>query len=218
MHLDDYFAQFQGDIDISDDFPTRAQMRETGDMLIYDANGQARTFKSLYEGEHVIGDRQLIIFVRHFYCGACQSYLKALTTSITPDTYFTMAIPTSIIIIGLGAPGLIRHYRKTTGCPFPIFTDPTKSLYKTLGMSWSLDIGRKRPEYMKDISPPAWLAGQLKQMSQTEANLRFRGGNWLYLGSEMLFEAGEVVWVHRMKNYRDHAEVDVLRRVLGIDQ
>jgi hypothetical protein len=44
-----------------------------------------------------------------------------------------------------------------------------------------------------------------------------KGGNIFQIGGEFLFEEGEVVWCHRMKNYRNHAEVDVIRRVLELD-
>ena len=60
-----------------------------------------------------------------------------------------MSIPTSIIIIGCGSPNLIPHYKAQTGCPFPIFADPSRKLYKVLGMSWTLDIG-PRADYMVD--------------------------------------------------------------------
>ncbi|KAK5005392.1 hypothetical protein LTR28_007771 [Elasticomyces elasticus] len=215
---DDFFARFRGDIDISDSLPTASTLVEAGEIPIFDADGKGRPFKSLYSGDTAIGERQLILFVRHFYCGACQSYLKALTDSIDRATYFSMPTPTSITIIGCGSPRMIPYYRSTTGTPFTIYADPSRALYKALHMSWSLNIGPSRPDYMKDISPPAWLAGQVKQIARNEAALKFRGGNWLQIGGEFLFQDGEVRWCHRMRNYRDHTEVRVLRRVLEIDE
>ena len=41
-----------------------------------------------------------------------------------------------------------------------------------------------------------------------------KGGDFKQVGGEFLFEGGKVVWAHRMRNTRDHAEVDVLRGVL----
>lgn len=193
---------------------------------------------------------------------ACQAYLRALTKSITLQTYFTMAIPTSIIIIGCGSPNLIPHYKAQTGCPFPIFADPSRKLYKVLGMSWTLDIG-PRADYMvdkegKEISEVAWISGQVREWAkvgagkgtplpesrpgsrqktgaekererdEAEAKAKaekrrlarrnvFKGGNMLQIGGEFLFRDGEVEWCHRMKNYRGHADIQVLRRVLEID-
>lgn len=149
---------------------------------------------------------------------ACQAYLKALTSSIDPQTYFSMAVPTSIAIIGCGSPTLIPHYKSVTGTVFPIYADPSRQLFKGLGMSRTFDIGSRRPEYMKDISPPAWLAGQVKQVSQVPGfRQKFRGGNPMQVGGEFLWQDGRVRWCHRMRNYRDHTEMEVLRKVLEID-
>jgi len=70
--LDAYYAQFfetADDIELSDDCPSRDTLAEAGKLPIYDADGSSRPFSSLYEGELAIGEQQLIIFVRHFFCG-----------------------------------------------------------------------------------------------------------------------------------------------------
>ncbi|EKG13833.1 hypothetical protein MPH_09015 [Macrophomina phaseolina MS6] len=219
----DYFTQLRADVNVSDDCPTPSTLAAAGSIPLYDASGTAHPFSSFVsaDGAHSIGQRQLVLFVRHFYCGACQAYLRALTQSIDTRTYFTMPTPTNIIVVGCGAPSMIPAYKAYTGCPFPIFADPSRALYRALGMSISFDIGSKRPEYMRDIAPPAWLAGQIKQVGQQAKRQGVRGamksGNWLQIGGEFLFEDGEVVWCHRMRNYRDHTEVATLRKVLEID-
>lgn len=45
----------------------------------------------------------------------------------------------------------------------------------------------------------------------------FKGGNLMQIGGEFLFEEGEVVWCHRMRNMRDHVEVKVVRKLLELD-
>ncbi|OJD35251.1 thioredoxin-like protein [Diplodia corticola] len=218
---EDYFNRLREDVNVSDDCPSEKSLQEAGDTIIYDVDGIGRPFKNFFQGDMAIGQRQLVLFVRHFYCGACQAYLQALTKSIDSQTYFTMPTPTNIIVVGCGSPSMIPAYKRYTGCPFPIFADPTRSLYRALGMSFSLDMGSRRPEYMKDIAPPAWIAGQLKQVGQQTRvqgmRKAMRCGNWLQVGGEFLFEDGEVIWCHRMRNYRDHTEVKALRRLLEID-
>jgi hypothetical protein len=231
-------------------------------------------FGRLYHQATAQHTRQLIIFIRHFYCGACQAYLKAISDNITMQEYFSIPTPTSIVVIGCGHPELIPFYKLKTGCPFPIYAEPTRALFKRLGMVLSVNIGMKRPEYMKDISPVAWAADQLTTIrkgvkarqaelnkSKMEASERrkrqaaldndvaqldameeqqttdamtaaslngedkisirkrdvVKGGNVFQIGGEFLFEEGEVVWCHRMKNYRNHAEVSVIRRMLELD-
>jgi len=66
---DDWFAQFDGDLDISDDVPSISDMKRIGEFPLYDAAGKSRPFKSLYAPGEVVGTRQLFVFIRHFYCG-----------------------------------------------------------------------------------------------------------------------------------------------------
>jgi hypothetical protein len=229
VDADEWFARFQSDPDLAlsvgDECPDRATLAAVYDLPIYAADGSFRPFGSLYDPAYALHTRQLVLFVRHFYCGACQAYLQCLAKSITKDDYFAIPIPTSIIVIGCGQPDLIPHYKKFTSCPFPIFADPSRQLFKKLGMVLSANIGRERPEYMKDISAAAWLAGQVKTIRQSlreEDGIRkrdiIRGGNPMQIGGEFLFEDGEVVWCHRMRNYRNHAEVAQLRKLLELDE
>ncbi|KAL1642917.1 hypothetical protein SLS58_005159 [Diplodia intermedia] len=217
----DYFSKLREDVNVSDDCPSKQTLHDAGEIVIYDSNGVGKPFKNFFQGDMAIGQRQLVLFVRHFYCGACQAYLQALTASIDSQTYFTMPTPTNIIVVGCGSPSMIPAYKAYTGCPFPIFADPTRALYRALGMSFSLDMGPRRPEYMRGIAPPAWIAGQLKQVGQQTrrqgVRRAMRGGNWLQVGGEFLFDDGDVVWCHRMRNYRDHTEIKTLRRILEID-
>ena len=48
---------------------SEATLEEAGNVPIFDADGNSRPFKSLYAGNQAIGEQQLIIFVRHFFCG-----------------------------------------------------------------------------------------------------------------------------------------------------
>lgn len=229
VDAEEWFARFRSDVDVSltssDECPDRATLAAVYDLPIFAADGSSRPFGSLYDPAYALHTRQLVLFVRHFYCGACQAYLQCLAQSITKEDYFAIPVPTSIIVIGCGQPDLIPHYKKFTGCPFPIFADPSRQLFKKLGMVLSLNLGRERPEYMRDISAPAWLAGQVttirKSLKDPEGIRKrdvVRGGNPMQIGGEFLFEDGEVVWCHRMRNYRNHAEVAVLRKLVELDE
>lgn len=78
----------------------------------------------------------------------CQEYLRTLSASITPDALLGLPISTFIAVVGCGDPGLIEMYASATGCPFPIYADPTRKLYSELGMIKTLALGA-RPAYMK---------------------------------------------------------------------
>lgn len=66
---DDWFGRFREDLDISDECPDRGTLAAAGEVSIYDQMGNKRAFRTLFTGLDAIGDRQLVIFVRHFYCG-----------------------------------------------------------------------------------------------------------------------------------------------------
>jgi len=227
---DAWFARFRSDqdlsLDVTDECPDRATLAAAYDVPVYSADGHRRPFGSLYDPAYSTHRRQLVLFVRHFYCGACQAYLQAIADAIPMSDYFAIPVPTSVIVIGCGQPDLIPHYKQFTRCPFPIFADPSRQLYKTLGMVVSANMfGKKRPDYMRDIGPAAWVAGQavtiqrsLKDPDGIRKRDVFRGGHPMQIGGEFLFDDGEVVWCHRMKNYRNHAEVAVLRKLLELDE
>jgi hypothetical protein len=48
--------------------PSVETLEAAGDLAIKDEHGKAIPFKSVYEGQT---GRQLIVFIRHFYCGVC---------------------------------------------------------------------------------------------------------------------------------------------------
>ena len=60
--------EFEGTLDVNNDIPTEKDLSAVADMLVLDAQGQSRPFKELYQAPHV-ASRQLIIFIRHFFCG-----------------------------------------------------------------------------------------------------------------------------------------------------
>lgn len=206
-------ADFKGDLQVSQELPTEKDIRKCEDMLVLGADGESRPFKSLYSGEGV-ASRQLIIFVRHFFCGNCQEFLRTLSASVTPDALLALPTPTFITIVGCGRPELIPMYAQTTNCPFPIFADPTTRLYAQLGMSRTLSMGPKRPDYIKAGMVSTTVQSMVQCIKSGKAIVQ--GGDIRQVGGEMLFEDERVTWVHRMKNTRDHAEIDELRRVLGL--
>lgn len=114
-------------------------------------------------------------------------------------------------------------YIKETECSFPIYSDPTKVLYQKLGMTRTLSLGERHPEYMQ-YSLPSAIVRAFYQSLKSGRNM-LRGGDYWQVGGEFLFERegqGErerdiVTWCHRMRNTRDHAEIPTVRNVLGLD-
>ncbi|KAI9792712.1 MAG: hypothetical protein M1816_001811 [Peltula sp. TS41687] len=220
----------------SEKLPSTTDMDAAGEQMVWNANGVAIPFRKLISGddeeeeEKKNGDnvdgsgsrshsqrrkRVMAVFVRHFFCGNCQEYLRTLSQLITPDSLHALSEPTSIIVIGCGSPDLIPMYIETTGCRFPIYADPSRKIFDLLGMTKTLTLGPARPDYMRR----SLLTNIVLSFVQVikSGNGAFKGGDYRQVGGEFLFEDGKLVWCHRMKNTRDHGEVPVLKQLLGFD-
>ncbi|MCJ1474402.1 hypothetical protein MMC13_003060 [Lambiella insularis] len=207
-------GDFEGRIAVSQKTPTDTDLRNVAELPILNVKHESVPFKSLYDGEQE-GKRVLIIFIRHFFCGNCQEYLRTLCSSITPDSLLDLAKPTELVIIGCGQPELIPFYAETTSCKFPIYADPTRKLYDLLGMTKSMKLGEKPGDYVQK----SLLSVIIQSAYQVIASGRkaTSGGHFWQIGGEFLFENGKVTWCHRMSTTRDHAEVPGIRRLLGLD-
>ncbi|KAF2851700.1 hypothetical protein T440DRAFT_56449 [Plenodomus tracheiphilus IPT5] len=205
--------EFEGTVNVNNDLPSEKDLSQVDDLLVLDAQGQSRPFKELYQAPH-IAPRQLIIFIRHFFCGNCQEYLRTISSSIKPEDLLALPIPTSITVIGCGRPELIPMYTEATSCLFPIYAEPTRKLYDHLGMTRTFDLGSK-PAYMQTNV----LINSVQSIFQglSTGKNALKGGDMKQVGGEFLFENGECTWAHRMKTTRGHAEVSELRQLIGLD-
>jgi len=190
----------------SSDIPSKETLKKAASLPVLSADNSSHTFASLYT---TTSQSTLIVFIRHFFCGQCQDFVRALVATV-PEKELELA-SARIVIVGCGKPGLIRHYAKETNCPFPIFADPTKRLYNTFGMVRSLDLGEK-PEYETHST----LSGILSSVGQMIKNVSVNGGDYTQNGGELVFRGGECVWAHLMKTTRDHTDPKALKQVLGL--
>lgn len=215
-----------GDVPVDQNIPTEADLARIADLQVFDKDGKAHSFKSLYAGEAdgeggeggEGGERQkarrMVIFIRHFFCGMCQEFIRTLTSSLTPSLLLSQSPPIHLSIIGCGQPDLIPLYTSMTSCTFPLYADPSRRLYDELGMTSTLAPGSK-PEYIQS----AMLTNAVRSIIQgLKAGTAVRkGGNYSQVGGEFLFdEGGRCVWAHRMRNTRDHVEVAELKRLFGM--
>ncbi|KAF3760553.1 hypothetical protein M406DRAFT_16684, partial [Cryphonectria parasitica EP155] len=181
---------FHGEVLSNNDIPSAEVIRRIGDYIVLDRHGKTHTFKSLYTGRNV-ARRVLVIFVRHFYCGNCQEYLRTLSASIQPESLLHLPISTFIAVIGCGDPALIDMYASETGCPYPIYADPTRKLYQELGMIKTLALGQ-RPAYMSKSLLKSSLDSIVQGVKQIKTGLAIRGGDQRQIGGEFLFEPVEL--------------------------
>lgn len=80
-------------------------------------------------------------------------------------------------------------------------------------MTRTLNLGPKSPEYMQLSIPSSAFRSFLQALRSGSKALS--GGDFWQVGGEFVLEGGRVVWCHRMRNTRDHAEFGVLKEELG---
>ncbi|KAG6359443.1 hypothetical protein INS49_012964 [Diaporthe citri] len=190
--LDDdvYQADFQGEVVTNDELPSAETIRRIENYIVLDRHGKTHTFRSLYTGRSV-ARRVLVIFVRHFFCGNCQEYLRSLSASITAESLLQLPIPTFIAVVGCGDPALIDMYASETACPFPIYADPTRKLYQELGMVKTLALGA-RPAYMNKSILKSSLDSIVQGVKQIKNGLVLKAGDQRQIGGEFLFEPVDI--------------------------
>ncbi|KAL8392976.1 hypothetical protein RB595_002966 [Gaeumannomyces hyphopodioides] len=177
---------FSGEVQSNNDLPSAATLRKIENYTVLDRHGKSHTFRSLYAGRNV-ARRVLLIFVRHFFCGNCQEYLRTLSASITPEALLQLPISTFIAVVGCGDPGLIDMYVRETGCPFPVYADPTRRLYDELGMTRTLAMGQ-RPAYMRKSMLLSALSSVAQGLRQVPSGKATKAGDHRQIGGEFLFE------------------------------
>ncbi|KAJ5748332.1 uncharacterized protein N7511_010028 [Penicillium nucicola] len=206
----------------TDELPSIEVQRKVENHTVFDRTGKAVPFQSIYNGPDV-ARRVLVIFVRHFFCGSCQEFLRALSKAVTPESLSHLSVSTSIVIIGCGDPGLIDSYATETGCPFPMFSDPTRKLFDDLELVTSLALG-PRPEYIRKNMVQIVVESMMQGMKHVFSGLATKGGDPRQIGGEFLFEVKgdgatkEVTWCHRMTTTRDHTEISELLRIIDLDR
>ncbi|KAL7949428.1 AhpC/TSA antioxidant enzyme domain-containing protein [Trichoderma barbatum] len=181
---------FEGELWTNNELPSAEVQKMIEDYIVLDRHGKSRAFKSLYSGSNK-ARRVLVIFIRHFFCGNCQEYLRSLSEVITPDSLLRLPISTFITVVGCGDPALIDMYAKETGCQFPIYTDPTRSLFDALGMVKTLNMGDK-PAYAKKSTSRGIFDSIVQGLKHVPKGLALKSGDHRQVGGEFLFEPYQV--------------------------
>ncbi|TQV95240.1 hypothetical protein V2A60_009714 [Cordyceps javanica] len=191
IDIDNKPSDFDGNIATNDDIPSDATLAKVANYALLDKHGKSHTFQSLYNSPNG-ARRVLVVFVRHFFCGNCQEYIRALAESISSEALLGLPVSTSIVIIGCGDPQLIEMYVEATRCPFPLYTDPKSVLFDALGMVKTLALGEK-PAYMKMGFLKGVFTGMSQALRQLPRGLTLKSGDQRQVGGEFLFEPLDLV-------------------------
>lgn len=223
--------------------PTTAQISEAAALEIYDERGDKIRFGHLLhisssESLSTLGDDKRIpdvvtngngvagmyrangkialVFIRHFFCGACQAYVRNLAR--VPAAAL-QAAGASIIVIGCGEWQVIEGYRENTGFLGPIYADPSRGVYHALGMTHeslkTTPSGESKPSYLAGHSRIGSVAHSVWE-AISHPKLIGKQGSHSQLGGEFVFEKGSCLHASRMKHTENHIPVAKVMQILGV--
>ncbi|KIM77141.1 hypothetical protein PILCRDRAFT_12311 [Piloderma croceum F 1598] len=191
--------------------PSPAVLADAANLHIFDLNGQKVRFGSLFESKKAV-----FVFIRHFFCGNCQQYVMELSS--IPTEALEQA-GTEIVVIGCGEWEPIRHVLENTNFHGPIYADPTRELYRTLGMTIeTLQVtpsDTKKKSYLRT----GRFSNAMQSIWNTLKNPALVGkqGNLKQLGGEFIFGPGnQCSYASRMQHTEDHVEVAELMKMAGV--
>ncbi|KAI0373012.1 hypothetical protein BV20DRAFT_1014326 [Pilatotrama ljubarskyi] len=193
--------------------PSPEVIQKAAAIKVFDDSGQEVTFRSLTHDEKTI--KTIVVFIRIVF-SLCGQYVMQLA-SVRKDAL--EEAKTRLIVIGCGDWKLIESYCETTGFSYPMYADPSRTLYTTLGLVESLDrtpAGQPKRSYLGksflgNVVKSIW-DGPLK-------NPQYIGkqGKISQLGGDFIFGPGETcLYASRMKHTEDHVEVADLMKEAGV--
>jgi hypothetical protein len=123
-----------------DRIPSKRILWEAGTLFLTDENGDLVCFGDMFPkmpdpvepGQPIPPiPKTAVFFIRHFWCGQCQDFMFASLSQLDPDALEKAGI--KVIIISNGSWKIIKSYKELFKCPFPIYVDGPRKLYKLMG-------------------------------------------------------------------------------------
>ncbi|KZT43702.1 hypothetical protein SISSUDRAFT_1039573 [Sistotremastrum suecicum HHB10207 ss-3] len=196
---------------ISQTVPDAEALGRASQLKIWDETGKQVEFGSVFADK-----RTIVVFIRHFFCGICQGYVKALG-QVSEDDLRSANL--KIVVIGCGEWHLIENYKKTTSCGHSIYADDSRTLYRALGMTVETLKGTPADEKPKSYVPANMLGNALRSIwggLQHPSHIG-KQGNFSQLGGDFVLGPGLTCsFAHRMVHTQDHVEVEDLLKAAGM--
>lgn len=198
-------------INSDDAIPTIKQLSAANAAFVLNGQGDRVDFSSLLQSTQTNKVAFVLILTRHFHCGMCKEFVKALQQSST----LTDTARVSLVIVGPGQAAGLDHYKEQVdNPPFEIYADPELRLYHALGVTRrNLDLGDASKDKIGSHHQEGFTQTFLSSVAEIvkSGSLALKGGDFKQLGGEFVWNAqGELVLAHRMRHTRDHSEVSAL--------
>ncbi|QRW03877.1 AhpC/TSA antioxidant enzyme [Ceratobasidium sp. AG-Ba] len=165
--------------------PTLDQLKLASEMHVFDEFGESVRFGDVFEG-------QRLPFVSSVIFGARSAGVK-------------------LVIIGNGSPSMIKGYREDIfQCPYEMYTDPSRQLYKVLGMHLRTNDGGSEEEKGSYVRHGTF-TGTLMVLKNALKMPLANAGDIKQLGGEFILGPG------RMHTTRSHTPIRDLLEAAGVD-
>ncbi|XP_053726940.1 peroxiredoxin-like 2C isoform X2 [Synchiropus splendidus] len=185
-------------------------LQDVDDCFIYDRHGTSVAFKKLYENR-----KSIIIFLRSFLCYTCKEYVDDLS-KIPRDVLEEAGV--TLVLIGQSAYHHIEPFSSLTGCPYEIFVDPERCIYRKLGMKTEEEFtmsAHTSPHVKSGI-----FLGQMKSIwrAMTSPAFDFQGDLHQQGGAIIAGPGSKVHFCHISMNRLDHMPIDWLLQLAGVHE
>ncbi|GAA5866438.1 hypothetical protein JCM8547_000625 [Rhodosporidiobolus lusitaniae] len=190
--------------------------------------------------DQLLRDRRrkvVVVFLRHAWCGLCAQFVTALNkAAVALDDLSTASSiasfnggsatssspeipPLYILLISNGSHTLIPTYRVRLDCPFPLYMDRTRTLYKALGMnlkSWNMGKDSEKGSYIVKSQ-----IGNVTSSIAAGVAMPAYPGSQGQLGGEFVFESApdgtvKCLYASRMNTTRSHSEIKDIFAAAGV--
>ncbi|KDN52607.1 hypothetical protein K437DRAFT_217161, partial [Tilletiaria anomala UBC 951] len=183
--------------------PTVLQLFEASNHIIFNDRGTGIKFGDLFKQQ-----RALVFFLRHWWCPFCQQFAQSLKHI---DLAPLKRAGLDIVIIGQGSWQVITSFKAVLGVPFPLYADPERNVYKSLGMT--MRTNDPGPE----CAVPDYIKHGMTKATFTAIKIGSPGDLKL-LGGEFILGPGlQCSFTHRMVTVRGHLDAHRILAQTGID-
>ncbi|KAF9783925.1 hypothetical protein BJ322DRAFT_1007767 [Thelephora terrestris] len=199
------------------EIPSQQTILAVSELDVLNENGRAVTFGSLFETQKTVA-----IFIRHFWCARLQSYVIQLASIPSKELEESNL---RLVVIGCGSWDVIPSYREITGFTGEIYTDPSRSTFRTLELISGFQgltltpWGQQKRSYITQVTnnTPWYAFRNLVRLFIKNPQFVGKIGNMTQLGGDFVFGPGPIcTFAWQMQHTEDHIEVSELIKHLGI--
>ncbi|WOO76575.1 Thioredoxin-like protein AAED1 [Vanrija pseudolonga] len=111
--------------------PSARTLWEASQRTVTDDEGKKVAFGDLFPSYDGGAQKTVMVFVRHFWCGACQNYMEFSLANVDPEIVRQHNI--RVVLIGCGSWKAIKAYKALFNCQYEMYTDRSRKIYKLMG-------------------------------------------------------------------------------------